>query len=149
LHFLILRPASKEDLKKKLLASAQQRDLPYCYCMEIFGPDLHPACSTKTGRKMDTRNWCEERFSGNSMSGRRVQPDRRGRRCPRRYNFDGDITLEVFVVFAIHDSHAACANLLLDSIERQSVPDHPAPQQDQVTSYSIAKRTEANGSVSV
>jgi hypothetical protein len=49
-------------------------------------------------------------------------------------------------VCAIHDSHAACADLLLDSIVRQSVPDHPAPQQDQVTSYSIAKRTEVNGS---
>lgn len=36
------QPASKEDLKKKLIEQCQQRDLPYCYYVETFGPKLTP-----------------------------------------------------------------------------------------------------------
>jgi predicted Zn-dependent protease len=36
------QPTSKEDLKKKLLEQCQQRDLPYCYYVETFGPKLTP-----------------------------------------------------------------------------------------------------------
>ena len=36
------QPTSKEDLKKKLIEQCQQRDLPYCYYVETFGPKLTP-----------------------------------------------------------------------------------------------------------
>ena len=36
------QPASKEDLKKRLLEQCQQRDLPYCFYVETFGARLTP-----------------------------------------------------------------------------------------------------------
>ncbi len=37
-----LQPTSNEDLKKKLIDLCQQRDLPYGYYVETFGPKLTP-----------------------------------------------------------------------------------------------------------
>ena len=37
-----LQPTPKEELKKKLLDLCRQRDLPYCYYVETFGPKLTP-----------------------------------------------------------------------------------------------------------
>jgi hypothetical protein len=36
------QPVSREELKKKLIDLCQQRDLPYCYYVETFGPRLSP-----------------------------------------------------------------------------------------------------------
>ena len=36
------QPVSQQELKKKLLDLCQQRDLPYCYYVETFGPRLTP-----------------------------------------------------------------------------------------------------------
>jgi len=36
------QPVSREDLKKKLIELCQQRDLPYGYYVETFGPKLSP-----------------------------------------------------------------------------------------------------------
>ena len=49
------QPLSKEELKKKLVEMCQQRDLPYCYYVETFGPRLTPRLLykvwTKDGRE--------------------------------------------------------------------------------------------------
>jgi TldD protein len=45
------QPTSKEDLKKKLIEQCQQRDLPYCYYVETFGPKLTPRLLYKIWRK--------------------------------------------------------------------------------------------------
>ena len=48
-------PSSREDLKGKLLEQCRQRDLPYCYYVETFGPRLTPRLlykiSTKDGHE--------------------------------------------------------------------------------------------------
>lgn len=36
------QPVPREELKKKLIDMCQQRDLPYCYYVETFGPKLIP-----------------------------------------------------------------------------------------------------------
>ena len=46
-----LQPTSKEDLKKKLIEQCQQRDLPYCYYVETFGPRLTPRLLYKVWTK--------------------------------------------------------------------------------------------------
>ena len=45
------QPTPKEDLKKKLLEQCQQRDLPYCYYVETFGPRLTPRLLYKVWSK--------------------------------------------------------------------------------------------------
>ena len=49
------QPTPSVDLKKKLLEQCQQRDLPYCYYVETFGPKLTPRLlykiSTKDGHE--------------------------------------------------------------------------------------------------
>jgi predicted Zn-dependent protease len=45
------QPTSKEDLKKKLLEQCRQRDLPYCYYVETFGPRLTPRLLYKVWAK--------------------------------------------------------------------------------------------------
>jgi len=45
------QPASKDDLKKKLIDMCQQRDLPYCYFVETFGPRLTPRLIYKVWTK--------------------------------------------------------------------------------------------------
>jgi len=42
---------SKEDLKKKLIDLCQQRDLPYCFYVETFGPKLAPRLLYKVWTK--------------------------------------------------------------------------------------------------
>ncbi|HET6177694.1 MAG TPA: metallopeptidase TldD-related protein [Candidatus Sulfotelmatobacter sp.] len=46
-----LQPTPKEELKKKLLDLCQQRDLPYCYYVETFGPRLAPRLLYKVWTK--------------------------------------------------------------------------------------------------
>ena len=36
------QPTPREDLRKKLIEQCKQRDLPYCYYVETFGPRLTP-----------------------------------------------------------------------------------------------------------
>jgi hypothetical protein len=45
------QPLSKEELKKKLIDLCQQRDLPYCYYVETFGPRLTPRLLYKVWTK--------------------------------------------------------------------------------------------------
>ncbi len=49
------QPVSKDALKKRLIELCQQRDLPYCYYVETFGPKLAPRLIyrvwTKDGRE--------------------------------------------------------------------------------------------------
>jgi TldD protein len=45
------QPVSKEELKKKLIDLCQQRDLPYCYYVETFGPRLTPRLLYKVWTK--------------------------------------------------------------------------------------------------
>ncbi len=49
------QPVSQQELKKKLIELCQQRDLPYCYYVETFGPKLTPRLLyrvwTKDGRE--------------------------------------------------------------------------------------------------
>lgn len=49
------QPVSKDVLKKRLIELCQQRDLPYCYYVETFGPKLAPRLMyrvwTKDGRE--------------------------------------------------------------------------------------------------
>ncbi len=45
------QPASKEDLKKKLLEQCRQRDLAYCYYVDTFGPKLTPRLLYKVWTK--------------------------------------------------------------------------------------------------
>ncbi len=49
------QPVTKEEMKKKLLDMCQQRDLPYCYYVDTFGPSLTPRLIykvwTKNGRE--------------------------------------------------------------------------------------------------
>ena len=45
------QPLSKEELKKKLIDLCQQRDLPYCYYVETFGPALTPRLLYKVSTK--------------------------------------------------------------------------------------------------
>jgi hypothetical protein len=45
------QPVSKEELKKKLIDLCQQRDLPYCYYVETFGPRLTPRLLYKVWSK--------------------------------------------------------------------------------------------------
>lgn len=49
------KPLTRTDLKKKLIELCQQRDLPYCYYAETFGPKLTPRLLyrvwTKDGRE--------------------------------------------------------------------------------------------------
>jgi TldD protein len=44
-------PLAKEDLKKKLIEMCQQRDLPYCYYVDTFGPKLTPRLLYKVWTK--------------------------------------------------------------------------------------------------
>ncbi len=44
-------PLSKEELKKKFLDLCRQRDLPYCYRVETFGPRLTPRLLYKVWAK--------------------------------------------------------------------------------------------------
>lgn len=44
-------PVSQEDLKKKLIDLCQQRELPYCYYVETFGPKLTPRLLYKVWTK--------------------------------------------------------------------------------------------------
>jgi TldD protein len=45
------QPVSKDELKKKLIDLCQQRDLPYCYYVETFGPRLTPRLLYKVWTK--------------------------------------------------------------------------------------------------
>jgi TldD protein len=45
------QPVSKQELKKKLIDLCQQRDLPYCYYVETFGPKLIPRLLYKVWTK--------------------------------------------------------------------------------------------------
>ena len=45
------QPTPKDDLKKKLIELCQQRDLPYCYYVETFGPKLTPRLLYKVSAK--------------------------------------------------------------------------------------------------
>lgn len=45
------QPASKEDLKKRLIEQCQQRDLPFCFRVETFGPRLTPRLLYKVWTK--------------------------------------------------------------------------------------------------
>jgi TldD protein len=45
------QPLSKDELKKKLIDLCQQRDLPYCYYVETFGPRLTPRLLYKVWTK--------------------------------------------------------------------------------------------------
>jgi len=45
------QPLSKEELKKKLIDLCQQRDLPYCFYVETFGPRLTPRLLYKVWTK--------------------------------------------------------------------------------------------------
>jgi len=45
------QPVSPQELKKKLIDLCQQRDLPYCYYVETFGPKLTPRLLYKVWTK--------------------------------------------------------------------------------------------------
>ena len=45
------QPVSEPELKKKLIDLCQQRDLPYCYYVETFGPKLTPRLLYKVWTK--------------------------------------------------------------------------------------------------
>jgi TldD protein len=45
------QPVSQPELKKKLIDLCQQRDLPYCYYVETFGPKLTPRLLYKVWTK--------------------------------------------------------------------------------------------------
>ncbi len=45
------QPVSNDDLKKKLLDLCRQRDLPYCYYVETFGPNFTPRLMYKVWTK--------------------------------------------------------------------------------------------------
>jgi TldD protein len=45
------QPVSQAELKKKLIELCQQRDLPYCYYVETFGPKLTPRLLFKVWTK--------------------------------------------------------------------------------------------------
>jgi len=45
------QPLSKEELKKRLIDLCQQRDLPYCFYVETFGPRLTPRLLYKVWTK--------------------------------------------------------------------------------------------------
>jgi len=45
------QPNSRDDLKKKLIDMCKQRDLPYCYSVETFGPRLTPRLIYKVWTK--------------------------------------------------------------------------------------------------
>ncbi len=45
------QPVSQPDLKRKLIDLCQQRDLPYCYYVETFGPKLTPRLLYKVWTK--------------------------------------------------------------------------------------------------
>ncbi|HEV2399867.1 MAG TPA: metallopeptidase TldD-related protein [Candidatus Sulfotelmatobacter sp.] len=45
------QPVSHEDLKKKLIELCHERDLPYCYYVETFGPRLAPRLLYKVWTK--------------------------------------------------------------------------------------------------
>jgi TldD protein len=45
------QPVSQQELKKKLIDLCQQRDLPYCYYVETFGPKLTPRLIYKVWTK--------------------------------------------------------------------------------------------------
>jgi len=45
------QPTSKADMKKKLVDICQQRDLPYCFYVETFGPKLTPRLLYKVWTK--------------------------------------------------------------------------------------------------
>lgn len=45
------QPVSTDDLKKKLLDLCRQRDLPYCYYVETFGPNFTPRLMYKVWTK--------------------------------------------------------------------------------------------------
>jgi TldD protein len=45
------QPLSKEELKKRLIDLCQQRDLPYCFYVETFGPKLTPRLLYKVWTK--------------------------------------------------------------------------------------------------
>jgi TldD protein len=45
------QPVSNDDLRKKLLDLCRQRDLPYCYYVETFGPNLTPRLTYKVWSK--------------------------------------------------------------------------------------------------
>lgn len=46
-----LQPTPKAEMKKKLIEQCQQRDLPYCYYVETFGPKLTPRLLYKVWTK--------------------------------------------------------------------------------------------------
>ena len=79
------QPLSNEELKKKLIDLCQQRDLPYCYRVETFGPALTPRLLykvwTKDGHEELVRGGCLRR-PGCSSAAQRF--DRRGRCILRR-----------------------------------------------------------------
>ena len=117
------QPVSKQELKKKLIDLCQQRDLPYCYYVETFGPKLTPRLLYKVW----TKDGHEELVRGASFG----DLDTRALRSDLVAAGD-DVYVDDRVLNIPHS--IAAPSVLFDelevkraSINKEKLPEYPAP----------------------
>jgi TldD protein len=119
-------PLAKDALKKKFLDLCRQRDLPYCYYVETFGPKLTP----RLLYKIWTKDGHEELVRGGSF----------GDLDTRALRSDLVATGDDFYVdnHPVNAPHAIVApSILFDELEvkrtnvnKEKLPEYPAPALD-------------------
>ena len=119
-------PLSKDALKSKFLDLCRQRDLPYCYFVETFGPKLTP----RLLYKIWTKDGHEELVRGASFG----DLDARALRSDLVAAGD-DMYVDNHPVYAPHSIVAP--SILFDELEvkrasvnKEKLPEYPAPALD-------------------
>ena len=117
------QPVSQPDLKKKLIDLCQQRDLPYCYYVETFGPKLTPRLLYKVW----TKDGHQELVRGASFG----DLDTRALRSDLIAAGD-DVYVDARPLNIPHS--IAAPSILFDELEvkranvnKETLPDYPAP----------------------
>lgn len=117
------QPVSQPDLKKKLIDLCQQRDLPYCYYVETFGPKLTPRLLYKVW----TKDGHQELVRGASFG----DLDTRALRSDLIAAGD-DVYVDARPLNIPHS--IAAPSMLFDELEvkranvnKETLPDYPAP----------------------
>jgi TldD protein len=117
------QPLSNEELKKKLIDLCQQRDLPYCYRVETFGPALTPRLLYKVW----TKDGHEELVRGGTFGDLDVRALRSGLIAAGDASYVENHLLNI--------PHSVVApSILFDELEvkrvnqnKEKLPDYPAP----------------------
>ena len=117
------QPLSKEELKKKLIDLCQQRDLPYSYRVETFGPALTPRLLYKVW----TKDGHEELVRGGAFGDLDIRALRSGLIAAGDASYVDNHLLNI--------PHSIVApSILFDELEvkranqnKEKLPEYPAP----------------------